>query len=163
MKKWCCLAVLALFLSGCGTESVFETLSDDPAQEAMAPEPKQIQLALPDSASLPVLQQEDGSRVYLTDDLEIRVETVPSGNLNETLRTLTGQQRRQLTLMTTKQDDLTRYDCAWAAAGETQQTARTAILDDGAYQYCLTVLWDADQTRAVEDSAAQVLSGFSVS
>jgi len=163
MKKWWTWVLVPLLLAGCAAEPVWETIEDDMAEPVLAKEPMEITLTLPEEAAAPVLQQEDGSRVYLTDSCEIRVETLPAGNLNGTLQELTGQDRNDLTVLSTKQDAFARYDCAWTAAGEEgQQAARTAVLDDGSYHYCLTVLWDAAQTADVQNQVNQVFAGFSL-
>lgn len=163
MKKWWTWVFVPVLLTGCAAEPVFETVEDSWMEPVLAPEARQIQVALPENTAVPVLQQEDGSRVYLTEDFEIRVETVPSGDLNGTLLALTGREKDSLTLLTTQQEELTRYDCAWVTTGEeAQQVAHTAVLDDGDYHYCLTVLWNADQTESLQQEVGKVFSGFSL-
>ena len=77
------------------------------------------------------------------------MQTCPAGNLNDTIRKLTGFDKEQLTVMETEQDGAKRYDFVWAAAGEDgERLGRAAILDDGSYHYCLSVLRDAQGEKS---------------
>ena len=65
------------------------------------------------------------------------------GDLNATMRALTGFSREQLTVMETERSDFKRYDCVWSTAGEGgDHVARAVILDDGYYHYAVTVMAD---------------------
>lgn len=155
MKKgW--LFMLAPLLLGCAARPAWETVEDAMDAPVFAPEPKKVCI----EGDVPVLEQAE-DYLCLSDGLEIRVETKPSGDLQGTLHSLTGTEN--LDPIATRQGELTRYDCAWACAGEDgEQLGRTAILDDGAYHYCISVLWDEDQTKAVQSSVDQVFSALSL-
>ena len=71
------------------------------------------------------------------------VQTLPGGDLDATVRTLTGFSREDITVIKTDAQEPQRWEFAWAAAGEPgQRVGRGLILDDGTYHYCLTVLQD---------------------
>ena len=147
MKKLWILLALASLLCGCAAEETLETVSDDIIQPVMA-QPGEISVRLPDNAVAPVLES-DSEQVYLSEDYEILVQTCPAGNLNDTIRKLTGFDKEQLTVMETEQDGAKRYDFVWAAAGEDgERLGRAAVLDDGSYHYCLSVLRDAQGEKS---------------
>ena len=145
--KWL-VVLLALVLCGCRTQETFETISDEPVEQVMAI-PREISVRLPDSAVAPVLESEE-RQVYFCEDYEIVIETLASGDLDATLRSISGFGRDQLTLMQTQWQDVTRYEFVWAAAGEEgDRLGRGVILDDGKYHYCMSVLRDADTVTQV--------------
>ena len=124
---------LALVLCGCGARETLETIADDIPVESVLGEMREISVRLPDGAVSPVLKSE-AEQLYLSEDYEILVQTCPAGNLNDTIRKLTGFDKEQLTVMETEQDGAKRYDFVWAAAGEDgERLGRAAVLDDGRY------------------------------
>ena len=108
---------LALVLCGCGARETLETIADDIPVESVLGQMREISVRLPDGAVSPVLKSE-AEQLYLSEDYEILVQTCPAGNLNDTIRKLTGFDKEQLTVMETEQDGAKRYDFVWAAAGE---------------------------------------------
>ncbi len=159
MKKFVWLVLLALLLTGCSAQETFETVSDDAVQSVMAPM-GEISIALPEDAAVPSMDNDEAGKIYLCDGYTITVQSFPSGDLNGTVREVTGFERDRLTIMQTECDGIRRYDCAWSAAGEGGDwVARTAILDDGNYHYAVTVMGDhsiageqAETWQAVLDS-----------
>ena len=72
------------------------------------------------------------------------VQTLSGGDLDATIRSLTGFDREDITVLQS-QSDPKRWEFAWASAGEGgERLGRGVVLDDGNYHYCLTVLQDAD-------------------
>ena len=114
MKKLCILLLCVLLLTGCAAEETFETVADAYGEQNL-PEPKQVMLSIPEDAK--AVAGERGV-LYLCDGYEITVETLQSGDINETLRQLTGFESDELTVMETAQLDQSRYECVWTAAGE---------------------------------------------
>lgn len=144
MKRWLCCLLPVLMLCGCGAEETLETVADEWMVPAMA-QPREVTLRLPEDLTMPVLEEAD-RKMYLGEDYEILVETMASGDLDATLRSLTGYSADRLTVIRTQQNDAGRYDFVWTAAGEQgERLGRGAILDDGNYHYCLSVLRDADE------------------
>lgn len=159
MKKIWVILPLVLLLQGCGAEDTLETISDELVQSVMA-SPRQITVRLPDDTVAPVLES-DQEQVYLCQDYEILVETMASGDLNETVRHLSGYEKEKLTLVQTEQEDVKRYEFVWVSAGEEgERLGRAVILDDGNYHYCLSVLRDADSTANSQIVWSDVFQSF---
>ena len=149
MKKYV-LVLLMILLTGCGAEETAETVSDEIILPAMA-QPRYISVQLPGETALPVIENDHG-RIYVCNDYEIVLQTLEAGDLEKTIRELSGHREADLTVMETLADGLSRYEFVWAAAGEGgDRTGRGVILDDGAYHYCMSVLCDT-----VPDKKSQV-------
>lgn len=134
---------LIWLLTGCAAQDTFETIADEPELAVMAA-PAEVGITLPEEAAVSAMQSED-RQIYLCDAYEIILETCSSGDLGRTIRSLSGFEREELTVMKTLDGTLDRYEFVWAAAsGEGQRQGRAVILDDGNYHYCLSVLWNAD-------------------
>lgn len=161
MKKLCFLIPLALMLCGCAAEETFETISDELVMPVMA-QPRQITVRLPDNAVAPVLES-DSEQVYMSQDYEIIIETLSSGDLNATIQGLSGYGKEQLTVMETQQDSVTRYDFVWVSAGEAgDRLGRAVILDDGSYHYCMSVLRDAETVEKSQIVWSDVFNSFAL-
>ena len=145
MKK-CAILILAvlLMLSGCAAEETMETVSDVLDAPVMA-QMREISLVLPEEAASPTVES-DSERVYLCEDYEITVQILDGGNLDQTVKTLSGYERDVLTVVSTRKDNLDRHEFVWACAGEEGDlVGRAMILDDGCYHYCVCVLGEAEQ------------------
>lgn len=139
MKILATILVLGLICTGCGVQETVETLSDELLEPVLSA-PRQIQVELPDNAVAPVLES-DSEQLYFSEEYQIAVETMSSGDLSATVQALSGCDKEKLTLVKRELDGVTRYDFVWAAAGEEGDLlGRAAILDDGNYHYCLSVL-----------------------
>ena len=161
LKKCVLLGVLLLFLTGCGSQETFETVADVLDAPA-APQPRQILVDLPGEEGQEVLETPAG-QLYLSEDYEIGVEVLSSGDLDATLKAICGRKREELTVMETAADGVKRYEFVWAAAGENgDQLGRGTILDDGNYHYCLTVQRPAEGTGDTQIVWSQVFSSFSL-
>lgn len=161
MKKFWIMLPLVLLLQGCGAEAAMETISDELVQPVMA-SPRQITVHLPDDTVAPVLES-DQEQVYLCQDYEIVVETLSSGDLNETVRRISGYEKEKLTVVKTEQDAADRYEFVWVSAGEEgERLGRAVILDDGNYHYCLSVLRDAESKANSQIVWSDVFQSFSL-
>lgn len=159
MKRMLLLLMLVILLAGCRAETM-ETV-EDVWEEAPVAEARQIRVSLPGEEALPVMES-SGDRLYLGEHYQIEVQTLPGGDLNRTVQTMSGLEPEDVTLMQTEQAGLTRYDFVWAAAGEEgDQLGRGAILDDGNYHYALSVLRSADDTATRQIHWDQMFSSFS--
>ena len=162
MKKCAILLLISLLLAGCAAEETFETVADDWVQSVAAPV-RDVNLTLPEDAAAPVSAGEKGV-LYRCGGYEIMVETLSSGDLEATLREVTGYSRENLTVLETREGELKRYDLIWSCLGEQgQQVARACILDDGNYHYVLTVLADAEQAGEYEQVWNDLFSSYSLS
>jgi len=148
VKRWLCCLLPVLLLCGCSAEETMETVSDEWLVPAMA-QPQEITVHLPDNMVAPTMEQ-SGRRLYLADGYEIMLETIAAGDLDATIRSLTGYDSDRLTVIQTRQGDAERYDFVWSAAGEHgARLGRGTILNDGNYHYCLSALRDAGETLIV--------------
>lgn len=142
MKKWMLWMVLPLFITGCGTSETFETVADEQVLTVMA-SPRQIVVDLPEDAVAPVLESQ-GEQLYLCEDYDILIQVQPAGDLNRTVRRVSGYEKKDLTVMETQWDAVSRYEFVWAAAGEEgDRLGRAVVLDDGDYHYCMSILRNA--------------------
>ncbi len=161
MKKMMFLAALCLVLTGCGGEQTMETLADELAEPVMA-QPREVGVRLPDNAVAPVLES-DTEQVYFCEDYEIIIQTLSSGDLEETVQTLSGYEKEELTVLETLQDGVKRYDFVWACAGEEGDLlGRAVILDDGSYHYCMSALRPAEDTENTQIVWKDVFSSFTL-
>ena len=149
MKKLLLVAALgALLLCGCGNQETLETVADVWDVPAMAA-PRQISVELPEGTGAETLESDTG-RLYVTDDYSLSLETLEAGDLDATLRQLTGRGKEDLTVMETRQGEAKRYEFVWAAAGETgEMLGRGVILDDGDYHYCMSLLRPAEEVSQI--------------
>lgn len=146
MKKFVIAAACLLLLGGCAkAETTVETVADVWEVPAVA-EPKEIRLELPGEA-LECAMESDTGRLYLGRSYDVMVQTLTGGDLDATLRELTGFSRDEITVIQTRAEYPKRWEFAWAAAGESgERIGRGVIIDDGNYHYCLSALQDADVT-----------------
>jgi len=161
LKKGWIVLTMVLLLSGCGAEETFETVSDVQALPVMA-QPKQISVRLPDNGIVPVLEMDD-RQVYLSEEYEIVMETVSSGDLEATVRNLSGYEKDQLTILQTQKEDIDRYEFVWVSTGEVgDRLGRAVILDDGNYHYCMSVLRDAASVETSQIVWSEVFQSFAL-
>lgn len=161
MRK-CVYFLLSLFLlAGCAQQETFETISDEiPSAEPVSA--RQVNLTLPEEAAVPASESESG-KLYLCDGYEILLQTLPAGNLDATLRNVTGYGQQELELIRTETDGIRRYDLVWSCLGENgEQVGRAAIYDDGNYHYVLSVLAQADRAKEYQDVFSQLFSSYSL-
>ena len=89
MRKYVFLLLITALLSGCAAEDTFETVSDALIQPVMA-QPRLVCVDLPGETALPVIENNNG-RIYVCNDYEIVIQTVFSGDLEETMQTMSGR------------------------------------------------------------------------
>lgn len=160
MRKLISMLFAALLLCGCGARETFETLSD-----AYVPEEEIAQtpvVSLPREAVLETLYA-DGGRLYLCDGYTVAVQTLPGGDLQRTVKEISGYEKEKIQLVETKQDTLTRYHMVWTCAGEGgDSVARAVIVDDGSYHYAVTVMADAQKAGALSDTLQEILNSVTL-
>jgi len=136
MKKQRLMMALVLLLCGCSTEQTFEMVTDELVLNASV-QPREILLTLPEETLLPAMETNQGT-LYLCDGYDISVQTLQSGDLDATVRQISGFGREELTIMQTKAGDYTCYEFVWTAATDLgQQVGRAMILEDTDYHYTL--------------------------
>ena len=158
MKTWLAVGLLLCVLTGCSAET-FETLGPVDHVSATLPQKQQMVLSLPSDAAVLTISGED--TLYICDADAIALQMFPAGDLSGTIRTISGYEKSQLTVMESQCGNHDRYDLVWIAAGEDgEQVCRAAILDDGHYHYCMTVMADASLAGSLTDRWAQLLDSF---
>lgn len=160
MKK-IVIALLALLLTGCDAQETMETIADEIVQPAMA-QPGEILVSLPGETAMPAMESDSG-RMYLASDYEIYIQTLSSGDLSGTIRTVSGYDQEDLTVIHTETDGTDRYEFVWSCVGENgDRLGRAVILDDGNYHYVMTVLRDAESKVSTQICWSDVFSSFSL-
>jgi len=163
VKKWLWILAIILVLSGCGKPESFETVSDE-VLEPTLPAAADTVFWLPGEAAQAVFQEEAQRELYLCGDFTAAVQTLPGGDLDATLRSVTGFSRERLQLIARKDPVGERYVCAWASAGEAGDlVGRTLILDDGNYHYTLTLTADADKSGDLALTWQDIFASFTLS
>lgn len=152
MKKVVVILFLVILLSGCKAEETFEVIEDMLPVEPVAV-PQQFFVSLPEEAAVPTFRDDTGAELYVCGGYTISKQILESGDLEKTVKALTGKSREELQIMKTKADAWERYDFVWTAAGEDGlQLGRACILDDGNYHYTLSTL--------AEETAGEALQTF---
>lgn len=161
MKKWICLLLLPVLLTGCGAVETFETLGDVPHVSPGPGQLRQVVLQLPEDAALETANTEDGITVYSCDGYDIILQHFSSGNLTATVKTLSGFEPAQLTMVESACGDHDRYDWVWTAISEEgEMVCRGAVLDDGAHHYALCVIAPSQQARQVQSQWNALFASF---
>lgn len=161
MKKLL-LLLLPILLAGCSNQADFETMSD----MYLEPQPARadtVTFSVPNDAAVTVMENEALGSIYLCDGYTITVQTVPAGNLDATLRDITGYSKENIRLMQRDFEGKTRYSCVWTAAGEGgDQVGRAEILDDGDYHYILSVMGDAASAGDLAEAWQEIFATFNI-
>lgn len=163
MKKrlWLLLLLPALLLAGCAAEETLETVADELDIPVMAV-PREVSVSLPGETDLGAVEGSTG-RIYLANDYQVTIETLDAGDLDKTIREMSGFHREDLTVLETQEKDVKRYEFVWVSAGEKgEQLGHGIILDDGNYHYCMTVLRDADQETGTQVVWDEIFQSFSL-
>ena len=143
VKKLWILLALTVILSGCSAQQTFENILDgwEMPEEAKM---QQVQLTLPDEASVMTMQADNQDRLYLCNGYTVTVQTLPSGDMEETMLEVTGFDIDRLQMVNTRTLEAERVDCVWTSAGEGgDQVCRAVVLDDGNFHYVVTTMADA--------------------
>ena len=159
MKKWCILLAMLVFFSGCSRQKAMETVTDEWAQPVIAPH-AQLSMWLPEEAVLETMDSDTGS-LYFCNGYTLTVQTLPSGDTEKTLKSLTGFGQEVLLPMETEHNGIRRLDWVWTAMEEAgQQVCRGALLDDGNYHYCVTAMTDAASAAAMETEWSRIFTSM---
>lgn len=148
MRVWV-LVLCMLLLCGC-TADVFETIGDGNIVQVAAVAGT-LSLALPADAAVQTMEGTSG-KIYFCDGYEITIETFSAGDLERTVKLLTGFEKEDLALIETRRGNTACIEGVWSAAGETgDQVGRMLILDDGAYHYCVCTMAPAESAAKYTD------------
>ena len=156
--KWLIVIMIALLLTGCGEPEEFETMSDSYVEQTL-PQAQETSFWLPAGATMTTGQ--GGGELYECEGFTAWVQVFASGDMDATLRSVTGFDTERLELIQRKTDQGTRSECAWACVGESgDQVARTLVLDDGYYHYVLTVMAPAENAADLAVTWQDVFNSF---
>jgi len=156
------IVLMLLMLTGCGTQTVWETVEDQWMETAAAC--RTVTVDLPKEAAAPALQNTDGSALYLCDGYTLTVQTFAGGDLDATVRQLTGFSLEQLTCIQTQCDAWKQYSCVWSAVGEGgDHVGRAVILDDGSYHYAVSVMADFEAAGDLTQTWQEILNSVELS
>ena len=158
MKKLL-VCLMVILLCGCSAPASFETVGDDYVG-GERPVAQEIQLTFPSDTAVETMESQSGI-CYICDSYTVSLQTLESGNLDESIRILTGLPKEKLTVIKTQQGDLQRYDAVWASVSERgDQTGRLVILDDGDYHYGVSVMADAAVAGELTDQWNELLNAI---
>lgn len=161
MKKiWWIVCMLGL-LTGCSTMETFETLGDISHVSATLPEPTDLVLKMPANAALEVSLEDGGVSMYSCDGYTMVLQMLKAGNLEATIRTLSGFAPENVTILETACGDHMRYDWVWTAvAEEGDLVCRGAVLDDGIYHYALYTIAPSQNAGEVKEDWNELFGSF---
>lgn len=162
MKKWWVLLCLLVFLPGCAVAGSVETVDDEWLTPVDAPL-GQILLDLPASATMEASVGDENGRLYLCDGYDLTVQTMDRGDLDRTCRSLCGLEPERVTVLQMNDADGKRWEWAWTCVGEDGDwVGRAAVIDDGNYHYCVTVMAPAGAAAGLEDEWTALFDSFAV-
>ena len=161
MKKRCVMMALALLLCGCGAEQTLETVADEIVLHVSA-QPREVLLTLPKETLLPAMETESGT-LYLCDGYDVAVQIMDSGDLDRTLRQVSGFGKDDLTVIQTAAGALSCYELVWTAATELgEEVGRAMILDDGNYHYVLNTTAPAKNAEEYREIWNGIFESFGI-
>lgn len=161
MKKICLVLLLMAMLSGCGQIETFETLGEISHVSPTQPQLRPVTLNLPESASLEASASDVGASMYTCDGYTMVLQTFSAGDLDGTVRSLSGYDPANLTILETICGDHTRYDWVWTAATEEGDViCRGAVLDDGNFHYTLYTMALSENARALKEGWNNLFNSF---
>ncbi len=158
VKKW--LVILSmLLLTGCGKEH-FETIGDE--FTPLPAEPQAV-ISLCELPQQTPVYSADGGVLQFCDGYTLFQQVLPSGDLQQTLKQITGYPSDQLQVFTRQQEGCQRYDFVWTCAGEGgDMVCRGSILDDGAYHYAITVMAQEDHSGELTAVWNEIFTSFRI-
>lgn len=161
MKKICMMLGLTLMLCGCGTETTFETVGDEIVMQVSA-QPREIRLTLPEETLLPAMES-DGRTLYLCKGYDVAVQTLESGNLDATVRQISGFGCDELTIIQTTMGECDCYEFVWTMATDFgEEVGRAMILDDGSYHYTLCAMSPAVRAEEYQEIWNGIFESFAL-
>lgn len=156
------LILLLTLLTSCTKAEVYETVNDEAAQSVSA-QPREIYFDLAQEPVLPAMESDSGT-LYLCGDFDVVVHTCQGGDLQNTVREVSGFLPEELTLIQTGTGDVDRYEFVWTSAVDSgQQIGRATILDDGNYHYILSATVDAELIEEYQEIWNGIFESFQLS
>ena len=161
MKIICLILLMMGLLSGCSQVETFETLGEITHVSPTEPRLRQVALATPENALLEAAATDAGVSMYSCDGYTMVLQTFSAGDLGATVRSLSGYDPANLTILETVCGDHSRYDWVWTAVGEEGDViCRGAILDDGNYHYALYTIALSENAKGVQEGWNELFDSF---
>lgn len=155
------LLLVFIMFGGCQKGEDLEVIADD-WKETLVQEPAHVQFNVPDDVSLEVMSGNDW-KVYQGDYYQILVQHYPSGDLDRTLKDICGYTKEDLTVIEITGEDIDKYLFGWSAVSEEGElVGRCAVLDDGRFHYCLSVLVNAEKSGELRGIIDSVFASYSI-
>ena len=143
MKRILTLMVFVPLLFGCGTQMEYESVED--VYSLSVPVPGEICVTLPVDAVALSAVTDNREQLYFCDGYTVTVQTMAGGDLDRSLREITGFGKDSLTVLEMPRDGMRCVTCVWTSLGEMgDQVGRLVLLDDGSYHYAVSVMADAE-------------------
>ena len=162
MKKWLAMVLICTLLTGCAAAPTFETVGDDVLIPVMG-QARQVVLRLPEGAAIPVVNSEDGSRLFLCDGYDLMILTLNGGDLNATVKSVCGYDTGKVTVLQSQTEGVKRYEWVWTTAGEGgDQIGRAVVLSEGAYHYCVCAMAEAATAGGLEREWTEIFNSIAL-
>lgn len=161
MKRVFVMLLMGWLLAGCAEAPVMETVADEYLL-SVAADPAQIQLELPPEAAAAASESDQGE-YYQCQGYDLIVQTLNAGDLNATVRQVSGFSQDRLTILKTNPGQWKRYELVWSTmAQEGELVGRATIVDDGNYHYVLTALAPAETAQQYQQTWEEIFQSFSI-
>ena len=155
------LILAALLLSGCQGQETFEHVTDELAVPASV-QPKEVHFFLAEDPAMPAMES-DGGKLYLCGDYDVMLQTREGGDLEETVKAVSGFSSEDLTLIQTASGDVDRYEFVWTSCAEDGELiGRATILDDGNYHYVLSATVEAEKIEEYQEIWNGIFESFTL-
>lgn len=150
MKRMILMILLLLLLTGCGAAETFELVTDEPVQQVFA-QPREMHFFLAEESSMPVMETE-GGKLYLCGEYDVMSQILEGGDLDRTVRQVSGFSVEDLTVIRTESGDVKKAEFVWTCSAEDgQKICRATVLDDGNYHYVLSATVDAGKIEEYQE------------
>ena len=158
------LCLVPLLLSGCAAAPA-EKEPEPPEAAAVSAEtePRSFILFGVPADAVPVFRETGGRCLYVQEegDYEIVSDILPTGDLNEAVRLLTGFDPEKLDILKTRRFGLPEYRFAWASASDGGGLlSRASLIRDGGSCYALVFSVREGLGTAYDECAEALFSSF---
>ena len=159
MKRLMWILPMILLLAGCGRVETFELVTDEPIL-SVAAQPREVYFQLAEDPLMPAMES-DGGKLYMCGDYDVIQQNFESGDLDRTVRQISGFSKEDLTLIQTGSGEIDRYEFVWTSTTEEgPQIGRATVLDDGNYHYVLSSLVGAGKIEEYQEIWNGIFESF---
>lgn len=153
------LILCVILMSGCKGKETFEYVTDEMAVPAAAM-PREVHFFLAEEPALPAMES-DGGKLYLCGDYDVMLQTRDGGDLEKTVREVSGFSKEDLTFIQTVSGEVDQYEFVWTSSTEEGElVGRATILDDGNYHYVLSATVRAEKIEEYQEIWNGIFESF---